>query len=230
MIDLIDVSLQYDKSTTALHNINLRIESGEFVFIVGPSGSGKSSLIKLLHRTRKATSGIVRVGGDNLAKLSQRKLPYYRRRLGVVFQDFKLIKNLNVYENIALALRVTNQPRKFIRQRVPYTLNLLEMSRKARKYPNELSGGEQQRVAIARAIVNDPVIIIADEPTGNVDPQLSYDIVELLQGINKCGTTIIMVTHDHELVNTFGGRRIVIDRGRIVFDGVVDPEQYIEEN
>lgn len=221
MIDLSNVSLKYDNKTTALQNVNLNIDSGEFVFIVGASGAGKSSIIKLLLRERVATTGIVSVNGANVGRLKQRQIPLYRRKLGVVFQDFRLIPNMTVYDNVAFSLRVTDTSTKFIRNRVPYILNLMGLEHKVKSYPHEISGGEQQRVALARAIVNDPPIIIADEPTGNVDPELSYEIVELLQGINQCGTTVIMVTHEQEMVKRFGGRTITIDNGRVVFDDII---------
>lgn len=219
MIDLSNVSLKYDNKTTALDDINISIDSGEFVFIVGPSGAGKSSIIKLLLREKVASSGIVSVSGINVGKLKQHQIPYYRRKLGVVFQDFRLIPNMTVYDNVAFSLRVTDTSSKFIRNRVPYILNLMGLEHKAKRFPHEISGGEQQRVALARAIVNDPPIIIADEPTGNIDPELSYEIVELLKGINECGTTVLMVTHEHDMVKHFGGRTITIENGHVVYDG-----------
>lgn len=223
MIEMRNVSLKYDNKTTALNDINISIDSGEFVFIVGASGAGKSSMIKLLLRERIATSGIVTVNNENIGRLKQRQIPYYRRKLGVVFQDFRLIPNMTVYDNVAFSLRVTNASNKFIRNRVPYILNLMGLEQKAKRYPHEISGGEQQRVALARALVNDPPIIIADEPTGNIDPELSYEIVELLQGINQCGTTVLMVTHEQDMVRYFGGRTITIDNGSVVFDDVIQP-------
>jgi cell division transport system ATP-binding protein len=221
MIELVDVSLKYDNETTAIDDINLKITPGEFVFIVGASGAGKSSIIKLLLRERVATKGTVYVNGFNLNKMKRRKIPAYRRTLGVVFQDFRLIPNLNVFDNVAFSLRVTDASAKYIRTRVPYILNLMGLTDKAKRFPNELSGGEQQRVALARALVNDPPMIIADEPTGNVDPELSYEIVDLLKSINECGTTVIMVTHEHDIVRYFGGRTISIEHGKIVFDDVI---------
>ena len=221
MIDLRNVSLKYDNNTTALQNINLSIDSGEFVFIVGSSGAGKSSIIKLLLREKIATTGIVSVNGTNVGRLKQGQIPLYRRKLGVVFQDFRLIPTMNIYDNVAFSLRVTDTSSKFIRNRVPYILNLMGLEQKAKRFPHEISGGEQQRVALARAIVNDPPIIIADEPTGNVDPDLSCEILELLQGINQCGTTVIMVTHEQDMVKRFGGRTITIDGGRVVFDDII---------
>ena len=186
MIDLSHVSLKYDRQTSALEDVNLHVDKGEFVFIVGASGAGKSSIIKLLLREKTATSGIVSVDGVNVGRLKQRQIPNYRRKLGVVFQDFRLIPNMTVYENVAFSLRVTDTSAKVIRNRVPYILNLMGLEKKAKRFPHEISGGEQQRVALARALVNDPPIIIADEPTGNIDPELSYEIVELLEGINQC--------------------------------------------
>lgn len=218
MIDLSHVSLKYDRQTSALEDVNLHVDKGEFVFIVGASGAGKSSIIKLLLREKTATSGIVSVDGVNVGRLKQRQIPNYRRKLGVVFQDFRLIPNMTVYENVAFSLWVTDTSAKIIRNRVPYILNLMGLEKKAKRFPHEISGGEQQRVALARALVNDPPIIIADEPTGNIDPELSYEIVELLEGINQCGTTILMVTHEHEMVRHFGGRIITIDHGTVAKD------------
>ncbi len=218
MIDLSHVSLKYDRQTSALEDVNLHVDKGEFVFIVGASGAGKSSIIKLLLREKTATSGIVSVDGVNVGRLKQRQIPNYRRKLGVVFQDFRLIPNMTVYENVAFSLRVTDTSAKVIRNRVPYILNLMGLEKKAKRFPHEISGGEQQRVALARALVNDPPIIIADEPTGNIDPELSYEIVELLEGINQCGTTILMVTHEHEMVRHFGGRIVPIDPGTVAKD------------
>lgn len=221
MIELVDVSLKYDNETTALNHINLKVEKGEFAFIVGSSGAGKSSIIKLLLRERIASSGIVKVNGYNLSTLKRRKVPEFRRSLGVVFQDFRLIPTLNVFDNVAFSLRVTDASNKYIRNRVPYILDLMGLTKKAKRFPHEISGGEQQRVALARALVNDPPLIIADEPTGNVDPELSYEIVELLEGINSCGTTILMVTHEHDIVRYFGGRTISIEHGEVVFDDYI---------
>ena len=221
MIDLIDVCFQYDNGTEALHNVNLRVDNGEFAFIVGSSGAGKSSIIKLLLRETRATQGTVIVNGYNLNKLKERQIPKFRRSIGVVFQDFRLIPNMTVYDNVAFSLRVTDASNKLIRQQVPYVLELMELQDKARKYPMELSGGEQQRVALARALVNDPPLIIADEPTGNIDPEFSYEIVEMLRAINKCGTTIVMVTHEHDMVKYFGGRTINIADGLVVFDDYI---------
>ncbi len=221
MIELVDVSLKYDNETTAVDHLNLKVDPGEFVFVVGPSGAGKSSIIKLLLRERIPTSGTVKVNGYDLKRIKKRAIPKFRRTLGVVFQDFRLIPNMTVFDNVAFALRVTDASAKYIKQRVPYILDLMGLQEKAKRYPHELSGGEQQRVALARALVNDPPMIIADEPTGNVDPELSYEIVTLLKKINECGTTVVMVTHEHEIVRYFGGRTISIEQGRIVFDGQI---------
>ena len=219
MVELKNVNVHYSSGVDALQNINLRINDGEFVFIVGGSGAGKSSLVKLMTREIVPTEGRVFVNGYNLSKTKGNKIAKFRRSIGMVFQDFRLIQELNVYENVAFVLRIADQSTRFIKQRVPNVLNLVGLGNKARSKPRELSGGEQQRVAIARALANDPGLIIADEPTGNIDPQLSYEIVELLRKINRQnGTTIIMVTHEHDLVKYFGGRIINIENGSITFD------------
>ena len=219
MVELKNVNVHYSSGVDALQDVNLRINDGEFVFIVGGSGAGKSTLVKLMTREITPTSGRVFVNGYNLAKVKGNKIAKFRRSIGMVFQDFRLIQELNVYENVAFVLRIADQSTRFIKQRVPYVLNLVDLAHKARSKPKELSGGEQQRVAIARALANDPGLIIADEPTGNIDPRLSYEIVELLKDINRsAGTTIIMVTHEHDLVKHFGGRIINIQDGSITFD------------
>ena len=218
MINLKDVSKTYESGTHALHHVSLYVGKGEFVFIVGPSGAGKSTLIKLLLREETPTKGSVVVNGQDLVKMKRRQIPAFRRTVGVVFQDFRLIPTMTVYDNVAFAMQVTNVSTKFIRRRVPYILDLLGLAKKARSYPAEISGGEQQRVALARALVNNPAIIIADEPTGNIDPELSYESVDLLNEINKCGTTIVMVTHEHGLVSQFDHRIIGIEKGRITLD------------
>ncbi len=221
MIEFKDVSFTYSNGVDALNNINLRINDGEFAFIVGNSGAGKSTVVKLLLREVAATSGSVFVNGYNLRKIRKSQVPKLRRTIGVVFQDFRLIPSMTVYDNVAFVLRVIDAPRRYIRKRVPYVINLVGLREKARSYPSELSGGEQQRVALARALANDPALIIADEPTGNIDPELSYEIVDLLKEINRCGTTVIMVTHEHELVRYFGGRIINLTAGGIAFDDVI---------
>lgn len=222
VIELKDVSVTYSNGVDALNNVNLKVNDGEFVFVVGNSGAGKSTLIKLLLREVQANSGQVLVNGFNLNKLRRGKIPALRRTIGVVFQDFRLIPTLNVYDNIAFVLRCTDAAPKFIRQQVPKVIGTLELGNKLKCFPNELSGGEQQRVALARALVNEPKLIIADEPTGNIDPRLSYEIVKLLQDINRDNhTTVLMVTHEHELVREFGGRTITLKDGSIVFDDYI---------
>ncbi len=225
MIELKDVSLKYENGTTALYDINLNVRSGEMAYIVGASGAGKSSILKLLLREKVATKGKVIVNGYDLGSLKQRDIPYFRRTIGFVFQDFRLIPNMTIYDNVAFAMRAIGAPQKQIRTRVPYALELMDLLHKAKRYPHELSGGEQQRVAVARALVNDPPLIIADEPTGNIDPELSYEVVELFTQINKCGTTILMVTHEHDMVKYFGGRTIEIEGGKVVFDRVIKGER-----
>ena len=228
MIEFINVSKVYKTGTHALNNFSIRIDRGEFVFIVGPSGAGKSTFIKLLMREEKPTSGEIYVNGQDLIKLKRRKVPYFRRTLGVVFQDFRLIPNMNVYNNVAFALRVTNVSGREIRNRVPYVLGLVGLANKSKSMPEHLSGGEHQRVALARALVANPSLIIADEPTGNIDPDLSFEIVDLLSEINKCGTTVVMVTHEHTLVNEFNHRVVTIDEGQVVSDDRLDGGYYIE--
>lgn len=226
MIDLIDVSFQYGNGTEALMNVNLRVNQGEFAFVVGSSGAGKTSILKLLLRETVATSGQVIVNGFNLNNLKNREIPKFRRSVGVVFQDFRLIPDMTVYENVAFAMRVTDQSNKAIRQRVPEVLEMMNLAHKAKQHPYELSGGEQQRVSLGRAIINQPPLIIADEPTGNIDPELSYEIVELLTEINRRGTTIVMVTHEHDLVRMFHRRVIEISDGCVVSDtGAIPAEE-----
>ncbi|MGN0633315.1 MAG: cell division ATP-binding protein FtsE [Oscillospiraceae bacterium] len=221
MVEFKDVSVTYSSGVDALNKVNLKINDGDFAFVVGSSGAGKSTLIKLILKEIDATSGTVMVNGFNLSKLRRGKIPALRRTIGVVFQDFRLIPTMTVYENVAFVLRVIDAPAKYIRSRVPYVISLVGLQDKAKSYPTELSGGEQQRVALARALVNDPQLIIADEPTGNIDPALSYEIVDLLRSINECGTTVLMVTHEHDLVRYFGGRIININKGNIAFDEVI---------
>ena len=218
MISLTNVSKRYPSGNLALDNVNLEIDKGEFVFIVGSSGAGKSTLMRLLLREEVPTSGRIIVNGKNVGELRRREIPYFRRTLGVVFQDFRLIPTMNVYDNVAFALRATNVSTRDIRQRVPYILNLVGLQGKARSMPEQISGGEQQRVALARALVNNPDIILADEPTGNIDPELSFEIVELLTEINTVGTTVGMVAHEHDLVAQFQHRIIRIEQGRLIAD------------
>ena len=219
MIEFKDVTKVYDSNgTKALDGVNIKIEDGEFVFVVGASGAGKSTFLKLIMQEEKPTDGEVVVNGYSSAKLKKRKIPYYRRTMGIVFQDFRIIPKMSVYDNVAFAMRVIGAKEKDIRKRVPYILQLVGLSKKARSMPNELSGGEQQRVSLARALVNNPSLIIADEPTGNVDPEMSHEIVDLLTKINNSGTTVVMVTHEHELVRSFQRRVIVIQNGQVVSD------------
>ncbi|MGN1034099.1 MAG: cell division ATP-binding protein FtsE [Oscillospiraceae bacterium] len=218
MILFSNVSKEYKNGTKALNNVSFSIEQGEFVFVVGPSGAGKSTLMKLVMREEKATNGNIEVNGYNLSKIRGNKISKYRRSLGVVFQDFRLINQMTVYDNVAFALRVTGATGKDIRHRVPYILGLVGLLPKAKSYPGQISGGEQQRVALARALVNNPSIIIADEPTGNIDPELSENVMELLGEINKCGPTVVVVSHEHNLVRKFGNRVITIEKGEITSD------------
>ena len=205
---------------TALHDVNLHIRKGEFVFVLGHSGAGKSTFLKLILREEVATEGRVLVNKNDLSTIRQRDIPYLRRGLGVVFQVFRLIPTMTAYENVAFAMRVTNIPERQIKRRVPYVLNLVGLAGKAHSLPQELSGGEQQRIALARALVHSPPIIIADEPTGNIDPELSVEIMELLQAINSVGTTIVVVTHERDLAQRFHKRMIVIDHGEVIDDGL----------
>lgn len=218
MISLSNVKKVYPGGNVALHNVNLEIRRGEFVFVLGHSGAGKSTFLKLILREEVASSGRVVVAGRDLSKMRQRDIPYLRRGLGIVFQDFRLIPNMSAFENVAFAMRVTNIPEREIKKRVPYVLNLVGLASKARSLPEELSGGEQQRVALARALVHSPPIIIADEPTGNIDPELSVEIMELLKAINMVGTTVVVVTHEHDLAQRFSERIITIDHGLVVAD------------
>ncbi len=218
MIKFRGVTKEYANKTVALDRVNLDIEKGEFVFIVGASGAGKSTLLKLILKEETPTHGIIEVNGYNLNKLKRSEIPKFRRTLGVVFQDFRLIPYMNAFDNVAFALRVTDTSERDVKRRVPYILGLLGLADKANCMPSEMSGGEQQRVALARALVGNPSMIIADEPTGNVDPEMSQEIVELLTEINKRGTTVVMVTHEHDLVERFNKRVIRIDRGHIAED------------
>ena len=218
IIFLDNVSKSYSSGSPALNGVSLSIGRGEFVFIVGDSGSGKSTLIKLLLRELTATSGSVYVMGNDLAKLKHRQIPRFRRNLGVVFQDFRLLKDRNVYENVAFAQRVVVTPIKEIKKNVPAMLSLVGLAEKYKSFPRQLSGGEQQRVAIARALINRPEILLADEPTGNLDPHNAMEIMGLLEKINRRGTTVIVVTHSHEIVDLMKKRVITIDRGMVVCD------------
>ena len=218
MIRLIDVQKEYDNGTKALKGVNLRIDDGEFVFLVGPSGSGKSTVIKLITGEIAATEGRLMVNGYNLSNIAPRQIPYMRRTLGIIFQDFRLIDKKTVYENLSFAMRAIGASPREVRRRIPYVLQLVGLEQKADRYPGQLSGGEQQRVAIARALVNNPSMIIADEPTGNLDPQRSLEIMVLLERINELGTTVLVVTHERALVNRFSKRVVAIENGRIISD------------
>ena len=220
MIEFTDVVKSYSVGNRALKGVSMQIEDGEFAFLVGPSGSGKSTIIKLITGELKHTSGTVHVNGYNLERIRKREIPFLRRTVGVVFQDFRLIHNKTVDENVAFVMRAIGAREKEIRERVPYVLNLVGLENKSRRHPGELSGGEQQRLAIARALVNNPSTIIADEPTGNLDPARSYEIMALLQEINRLGTTMLVVTHEMDLVQRFNNRVIVIDDGLVVSDGI----------
>lgn len=219
MIEFKNVSKVYDNNVTALKDVDVRIERGEFVFLVGPSGAGKSTFIKMLLKEVEPTSGSIIVNDEtDITKLKRRHVPFYRRKIGVVFQDFRLIQSLNVYENVAFAMRVIEAPHKEIRKRVPMMLSLVGLSNKYKSFPHELSGGEQQRVALARAIVNNPAILIADEPTGNLDPDTANGIMEILNDINRAGTTILMATHAKDIVDIMKKRVIAMEKGTIARD------------
>ncbi|MEE1318178.1 MAG: cell division ATP-binding protein FtsE [Ruminococcus sp.] len=234
MIDFENVSKTYPNGTHALYDINLHINKGEFVFIVGASGAGKSTFLKLIMHEETTSEGEIIINGKNTSKLKRREVPYLRRHMGIVFQDFRLIEKMNVFDNVAFAMRAVGERTAVIKKRVPYVLELVGLKHKMKNKPSELSGGEQQRVSLARALVNNPEIIIADEPTGNVDPEMSHEIIELLTEINAKGTTVLVVTHEHELVREFHHRVITIDKGKIISDtkmgnsGFSDEENYSE--
>ena len=218
MIVFEHVTKVYPGGNTALKDVSLHIHKGEFAFVLGHSGAGKSTFLKLILREEKATSGRIYIDGKDLSKIRERDVPYLRRNMGVVFQDFRLIPTMTAYENVAFAMRVTNIAEKKIASRVPYVFSLVGLSEKMGKYPDELSGGEQQRVALARALVHSPQLIIADEPTGNIDPELSLEMMELLTAINSVGITVVVVTHEHDLAKRFNKRVITIDHGNVVDD------------
>ena len=228
MIELREVTKDYSKGVAALNGINLKIEQGEFVFIVGDSGSGKSTLIKLLLRELVPTSGRIYVNGTDVIRLKRRHIPKFRRNLGVVFQDFRLLKDRNVYENVAFAQRIIQMPNREIRKNVPSILSTVGLAGKYKAKPRQLSGGEQQRVALARALVNQPAILLADEPTGNLDPKNSWEIMALLEKINNDGTTVLVVTHNREIVNAMHKRVITMKKGIIVSDE--EEGEYIDED
>ena len=223
MIEFTNVVKSYEQGNNALNGVSMQIEDGEFCFLIGPSGSGKSTIIKLISGELKPTSGTVHVNGYSLERIRKREIPYLRRTVGVVFQDYRLIDKMTVYENVAFAMRVGARERE-IKERVPYVLELVGLESKMNRHPHEMSGGEQQRLAIARALVNNPSTIIADEPTGNLDPERSFEIMALLQEINNLGTTMLVVTHDQNLVRLFHKRVISIDEGRVVSDGAGEEE------
>ena len=218
LIEMKGVTKKYHRSTTALRDINISINPGEFVYIVGPSGAGKSSFIKLLYREEKVSAGTLKVGEFNLTKMKKRQIPILRRSIGVVFQDYKLLPKKTVFENVAYAMQVIGEKPREIKKRVPEVLELVGLKHKMRSFPDQLSGGEQQRVAIARAIVNNPKVLIADEPTGNLDPEISWEIMQLLERINLQGTTVLMATHNKQIVDNLRHRVIAIEEGRIVRD------------
>lgn len=218
MIEMMNVTKKYNKGITAINNLSIQIKDGEFVYVVGPSGAGKSTFIKMMYREEKATKGRIRVGKYDLMKIKDRQIPFLRRYVGVVFQDFKLLQHKTVYENVAYAMEVIEKSPREIKRRVDEVLELVNLKHRMNNFPNELSGGEQQRVAIARAIVNTPGILIADEPTGNLDPETSMEIMDILERINEQGTTIVMATHNSQIVNEKKHRVIAIENGQIVRD------------
>ncbi len=232
MIQFTNVSKVYNNGTEALHGVNLDVKKGEFVFIVGSSGAGKSTFLKLITCEERPSEGQILLDGMDISRIRKGKIPYVRRKMGMVFQDFRLIDHMTVYDNVAFAMRVVGASPRSIRKRVPYILSLVGLQHKAKHYPTELSGGERQRVGLARALVNNPELIIADEPTGNIDPALSFEIVDLLSEINRRGTTVLMVTHEHSLVKHFHKRIIQIHSGQIVADtadmadSYAPPEEY----
>ena len=218
MLRMTNISKVYQNGSVALEDVNIHIEPGEFVFIVGPSGAGKSTFFKMLFREIQPTSGIIEVNGINILELTDKEIPYYRRQLGIIFQDYRLLPDRTVYENVAFAMQVIETPHRKIKRRVMNVLDLVGLRSRANAYPNELSGGEQQRIAIARAIVNNPALVIADEPTGNLDPDTSWEIMNIFKEINDNGTTIVMATHAKEIVDAMAKRVIAIEKGHIVRD------------
>ena len=218
MLRMENVSKVYPGGSVALQDVDIHIKPGEFVFVVGPSGAGKSTFIKMLFREVLPTTGSIFVNGVDILSLTPKEIPYMRRQLGIIFQDYRLLPDRTVYENVAFAMQVIETPQRKIKRRVLNVLDLVGLRHRANAYPNELSGGEQQRIAIARAIVNDPILVIADEPTGNLDPETSWDIMEIFKEINASGTTIVMATHDKEIVDAMGKRVVAIEHGNIVRD------------
>ena len=218
MIEFKNVSKVYDNNVKALSNVNIKIDAGDFVFLVGPSGAGKSTFVKMLLKEIEPSEGQIIVDGIELSKIKRKKVPFHRRKIGMVFQDFRLIPSLNVYENVAFAMRVLEASPSEIKKQVPIALSLVGLSNKQKMFPNQLSGGEQQRVSIARAIVNKPLVLIADEPTGNLDPETAKEIMALIEDINRSGTTVVMATHAKEIVNDMQKRVIAIEKGQVVRD------------
>lgn len=218
MIEFKNVTKLYDNNVRALSDVDVEIQSGDFIFLVGPSGAGKSTFIKMLLKEIEPTTGKILMNGTDLSNIKRNQVPYYRRKIGMVFQDFRLIPNLNVYENVAFAMRVVEASQKEIRRRVPMVLSLVGLSNKYKMFPNELSGGEQQRVSIARAIVNNPQVLIADEPTGNLDPETANEIMALIDDINRAGTTVVMATHAKDIVDSMKKRVIAIEKGSVARD------------
>ena len=229
MIEFQNVTKTYDNGTEAIRGIDLKIEDGEFVFLVGPSGSGKSTIINLLTAELTPTSGSIHINGFELEGIKKKQIPYLRRTVGVIFQDFRLIEKKTVYQNVAFAMRVIGAPEREIRKRVPYVLDLVGLGEKSKSYPDELSGGEQQRVAVARALINNPAMIVADEPTGNLDPGKSLEIMLLLEQINALGTTVLVVTHEADMVDRFHKRVIAINEGKVISDGMDGSFNYEEQ-
>ena len=229
MIEFQNVTQTYDNGTEAIRGIDLKIEDGEFVFLVGPSGSGKSTIINLLTAELTPTSGSIHINGFELEGIKKKQIPYLRRTVGVIFQDFRLIEKKTVYQNVAFAMRVIGAPEREIRKRVPYVLDLVGLGEKSKSYPDELSGGEQQRVAVARALINNPAMIVADEPTGHLDPGKSLEIMLLLEQINALGTTVLVVTHEADMVDRFHKRVIAINEGKVISDGMDGYFNYEEQ-
>lgn len=220
MIEFVNVTKEYENGVVALNDVSLKIENGEFVFLIGSSGAGKTTITKILMREENATSGQVFLDGKDVTAVSDKEIPYLRRKMGVVFQDFRLLEDRTVYENVEFAMQIVGASRREIRRRVPTVLNMVGLNYKAKMFPRQLSGGEQQRVALARALVNNPTLLIADEPTGNLNPETAMEIMEIFENINAMGTTIIMATHAHDIVDAMHKRVIAIEDGRVVRDEV----------